>query len=214
MDRNGVTGRGGIVNNVLTLSATGRSVSPERHATLIVRIADHADKAAFAELFAYFAPRLKGFLMRGGSPADTAEDLSQEAMLMVWRKAAQFDPGRAGAATWIYTIARNLRIDAGRRGVLETISDDALEQAERSLSEDGAVDDTSRWVEASQRDARVREAVQRLPDEQSKVVMMAFFHGLAHADVARELALPLGTVKSRLRLATQKLRSMLEAWVD
>ncbi|WP_347558264.1 sigma-70 family RNA polymerase sigma factor [Robbsia sp. KACC 23696] len=200
------------MNEALTLHALAASAgSPERHAFLIVRIAESADKAAFAELFAYFAPRLKGFLMRGGSPADNAEDLSQEAMLMVWRKAAQFDPARAGASTWIYTIARNLRIDAGRRGVLETISDDALESGERALSEDGA-DDTSAWVEASQRDARVREAVQRLPDEQSKVVMMAFFHGLAHADVARELSLPLGTVKSRLRLATQKLRSMLDAW--
>lgn len=202
------------MNDVLSAAAVAPSASPERHALLIVRIAESADKVAFAELFGYFAPRLKGFLMRGGSPADNAEDLSQEAMLMVWRKAGQFDPARAGAATWIYTIARNLRIDAGRRGVLETISDDALEQGERSLSEDGAVDETSRWVEASQRDARVREAVQRLPDEQSKVVMMAFFHGLAHADVARELALPLGTVKSRLRLATQKLRSMLDAWGD
>lgn len=202
------------MNDALNIAPGRPPGSPERHAWLILRIAESADRAAFAELFDYFAPRLKGFLMRGGSPPENADDLSQEAMLMVWRKAAQFDPARAGAATWIYTIARNLRIDAGRRGVLETISDDALEQAEGHAAEHGAVDDVSRWAEASQRDARVREAVQRLPDEQLKVVMMAFFHGRAHADVARELALPLGTVKSRLRLATQKLRGMLETWAE
>lgn len=180
------------------------TVSPQHHAALIERIARDADRAAFAELFAYFAPRLKGFLMRGGSTSEHADDLSQEALLTVWRKATQFDASRAGAATWIYTIARNLRIDAARRGVLETVSDDPQVLADADESESSEVAAATR-----QRESRVRQAVGLLPGEQATVVMMAFFYGKAHADVARELNLPLGTVKSRLRLATSKLRGLL-----
>ncbi len=177
---------------------------PAHHAVLIERVARDGDRAAFAQLFAYFAPRLKGFLIRGGSSPDSADDLSQEAMLMVWRKAAQFDASRAGAATWIYTIARNLRIDAARRGVLETVEDEPEQFALQTDGESGEA-----VASNLQREGRVREAVALLPEDQAKVVMLAFFYGKAHADVARELALPLGTVKSRLRLAANKLRSLL-----
>lgn len=178
-------------------------LNPARHARLIEAVARDADRAAFAELFAYFAPRLKGFLVRGGTNPEQADDLSQEAMLMVWRKASMFDASRAGAATWIYTIARNLRIDAARRGVLETVVDDEPVVA----ADDGRSAETDAAL--AQRETRVRRAVGMLPDDQARVVMMSFFYGKAHADVARELDLPLGTVKSRLRLATQKLRALL-----
>lgn len=179
-------------------------LDPLHHARLIERVARDADRAAFAELFGYFAPRLKGFLMRGGATAELADDLSQESMLIVWRKAAQFDASRAGAATWIFTIARNLRIDAARRGVFETLVDDAQSEAIA-----GTTLSTESEVESIQRDDRVRHAVGLLPDDQARVVLLAFFQGKAHADVARELDLPLGTVKSRLRLATRKLRVLL-----
>jgi RNA polymerase sigma-70 factor (ECF subfamily) len=178
---------------------------PARHATLIQRVADHADRAAFGELFAYFAPRVKGFLMRGGVSAESADDLSQEVLLVVWRKAKLFDAGKAGAVTWIYTIARNLRIDSARRGVLSLVSDEALElEMELAPGSDVAAD-------ARQREDRVRQAIARLPEDQAKVVLLSFIQGRAHADVARDLNLPLGTVKSRLRLATEKLRGLLGA---
>jgi len=176
---------------------------PARHAMLLQRVAEHADRAAFGELFAYFAPRVKGFLMRSGMAAESADDLSQEALLVVWRKASQFDAGKAGAVTWIYTIARNLRIDGARRGVLNTVSDEALEL------EDESAPGTDVAAGARQREDRVRRAIAKLPEDQAKVVFLSFIHGRAHADVARDLNLPLGTVKSRLRLATEKLRGFL-----
>ncbi|MGI4856665.1 MAG: sigma-70 family RNA polymerase sigma factor [Janthinobacterium lividum] len=188
----------------------------QHHAQLLQRVAEHADRAAFAELFAYFAPRLKGFLIRAGTSHEQADDLSQEAMLLVWRKAAQFDASKAGAATWIFTIARNLRIDAARRRVIDTVAEDASDAAagENDGGHDGAEMSAEWYAATQQRTDHVQRALGELPDEQSRVILMAFFHGKAHADVARELDLPLGTVKSRLRLAAQKLRTLLGEWSE
>ncbi|MGI4984713.1 MAG: sigma-70 family RNA polymerase sigma factor [Janthinobacterium lividum] len=188
----------------------------QHHAQLLQRVAQHADRAAFSELFTYFAPRLKGFLIRAGAPPEQADDLSQEAMLLVWRKAAQFDAAKAGAATWIYTIARNLRIDVTRRRVIDTVADDSSDTgASESDGESRGVEMSAEWrASAQQRADHVQRALGQLPDEQSRVILLAFFHGKAHADVARELDLPLGTVKSRLRLAAQKLRTLLGEWSE
>ncbi|MCY0385956.1 sigma-70 family RNA polymerase sigma factor [Robbsia sp. Bb-Pol-6] len=189
------------------------------HAQLLQRIGQQADRAAFGELFAHFAPRLKGFLIHAGASPEQADDLSQEAMLLVWRKAAQFDASKAGAATWIYTIARNLRIDAARRRVIQTVADDSSDvmAGGRDDADDGANGaemSAETRAAAQQRADHVQRALGELPDEQSRVILMAFYHGKAHADVARELDLPLGTVKSRLRLAAQKLRTLLGEWSE
>jgi RNA polymerase sigma-70 factor (ECF subfamily) len=132
-----------------------------------------------------------------------AEDLAQEAMLTVWRKANQFDPGKAAAATWAFTIARNLRIDALRREKRPEIDTD-----DPALVPDDAplVDDQ---MARAQEDARVREALTSLPREQVEVVEMSFFADKPHSVIASELGLPLGTVKSRLRLAMARLRTAL-----
>lgn len=171
---------------------------------LIAAIARSGDRAAFAALFDHFAPRVKGLLMRGGTPAELAEEVAQDTLLTVWRKAALFDPAKASASTWIATIARNQRIDIARREtrsrlsqVYEILDEEAPEQPDAALS-------------GAEREARVRAAMTQLSADQYRVVELAFLEGFSHQDVARKLAIPLGTVKSRLRLALSHLRCRLE----
>lgn len=177
--------------------------SPADLVRLIEAVAARQDRDAFAALFDHFAPRIKAFLMRGNMPAAGAEELAQEALLIVWRKASQFDRERAGAASWVFTIARNLRIDSARREQRGKVLDlEANEDAEPPSPPD---------VEllAAERDSRVRAALEHLTVEQLRVVRLSFFEGKAHGDIAAELELPLGTVKSRIRLAMNRLRELL-----
>ncbi|WP_248308389.1 sigma-70 family RNA polymerase sigma factor [Bosea sp. 124] len=174
------------------------------HNALIVAIARSADREAFARLFDHFAPRVKGLLMKAGTSAELAEEVAQETLLAVWRKAAMFDPAKASAGTWIATIARNLRIDIARR---ETRS--RLSQVYEILDEDGP-EQPDAAVSGAERDVRIRAAMTELSPDQYRVVELAFLEGLSHQDVARRLAIPLGTVKSRLRLAMSHLRGKLE----
>lgn len=174
------------------------------HAGHIRAIAERTDQAAFSELFRHFAPRVKTLLMRAGAPGARAEELAQEAMLTVWRKAAQFDPEKASAATWIFTIARNLRIDSLRRERHpDTLMPDLMEEADNAPQAD-------QILLAGERDDRVRAAMASLSPEQAAVVRAAFFLDQPHAEIERHLNIPLGTVKSRLRLAMSKLRTALE----
>jgi len=171
---------------------------------LILAVARHRDRDAFAALFEYFAPRLKSYLIRMGAPAAQAEELAQEAMVSVWRKAALFDPERASAATWIFRIARNLRFDAARR-------DQLLASFEPGLDDAPEAPQTPEAAELErQRDERVRTALSNLSPEQLQVLRLSFFQDRPHTEIADELDLPLGTVKSRIRLALQKLRAALE----
>jgi RNA polymerase sigma-70 factor, ECF subfamily len=208
---------------VLRLETFGRPYRPRRHASqmppdsdiktnrmdcgqLISAIAVRQDRRAFAELFEYFAPRIKAFMLRSGTPDASAEELAQETMLTVWKKAALFDPASSGAAAWIFTIARNLRIDAHRRdqrgGPLEP-SDVELEfQIDDAPQADAQ-------VASAQSDERVRAALSQLSTDQLRVIELSFFEEKAHADIAKMLNIPLGTVKSRLRLAMNRLRSLL-----
>jgi RNA polymerase sigma-70 factor, ECF subfamily len=174
---------------------------------LLRSIALDRDRAAFAELFGHFAPRVKGFLMRYGVPDVLSEDLAQETMLTVWRKAERFDPGRAAVSTWIFTIARNKRIDRLRqdRGAATARFDASDETEDCGSSEEFAI--------AAETVEQVRTAIAALPDNQAQIVRLAFFADKPHAEIARELGLPLGTVKSRVRLALARLRGLLEGQV-
>ena len=181
----------------------GQAAAGNNAADWIRAIAESHDRVAFASLFEFYAPRIKAMLTRLGAAADTAEDLAQETLLMVWRKAAYFDPARASASAWIFTIARNLRIDRLRgdnRAKLyapyEMVEPEGLENPDGALS-------------AAERDARVRSALKELSQEQVRVVQLSFFEGRAHGDIAALLDLPLGTVKSRVRLAMTRLRNLL-----
>ncbi len=167
-------------------------------------IASDQDKAAFAELFAYFAPRLIGFLARGGVTRDVAEEIAQETMISVWRKASLYDSSQSGVATWVYTIARNCRVDRLRRdGRLSRIELDAIEEPGVAMSGED-------YLLADERDARVRDALSALPLDQAEVLRLSFFAEKPHAEIARELGIPLGTVKSRARLAMAKIRAAWE----
>ena len=176
-------------------------------ADCIEAVAARQDRAAFATVYDYFAPRLKGYLMRLGAADGLAEELSQEVMITVWRKAHQFDRRQSSVATWLYTIARNRRIDVLRREKFPDYDpDDPLLLPAAEVQPDAA-------VEAGQREALVRAALESLPEEQAELVHLAFFRGWTHSEIAEQRNLPLGTVKSRLRLAFRKLKAGLDGAV-
>lgn len=171
---------------------------------LIEAIARDRDRPAFEQLFSLYAPRIKSLLVRQGTPIEIAEDLAQEAMLIVWRKAAYFAASRGSASAWIYTIARNLRIDNARRSQraeLYAMMDDYDREEPAQPDE---------ILSSSEQAERVQRAMAELPEEQLEVVKLSFVEGAAHAEIAERLDLPLGTVKSRLRLAMRRLRKSLE----
>lgn len=170
---------------------------------LIVAVAADRDRAAFTGLFDHFAPRVKTYLMRAGADAAQADELAQETLLSVWRKAASFDPSRATAATWIFTIARNLRIDRFRKEWRDVSAGDAIpDRVDEAPAPDATLSD-------AEREARVREALRQLPTEQIKVIELSFFEEKPHAEIAKTLGIPLGTVKSRIRIAMNRLRELV-----
>ena len=170
---------------------------------LVTSVGQTRDEVAFKELFDHFAPRVKGYLMRHGARAAAAEDLAQEAMLILWRKAGLFDPAKASASTWVFTIARNLRIDEIRRERRpEFDADDPSLWPEVERAADERVD----WAQA---EGRLHHALIALPREQAQVIELSFLADKAHSAIATELGLPLGTVKSRIRLAMAHLRTAL-----
>lgn len=169
---------------------------------LLVRARD-GDLDAFRELHDELAPRIKSYMLRQGTSADVAEELAQEVMLKVWRKAHLFDPDKGSVVTWAFTIARNLRIDKIRREhVWQAMPDDAKETPDEAALPDQQVSDNERFT-------LVREALRELPPDQVQVIELCFLEGLSHSEIAAKLAIPLGTVKSRMRLAYSKLQSHL-----
>ena len=172
---------------------------------LLSRIAKDRDDGAFRELFEAFGPKLRGFMMRQGVDQGTADELAQETMMTVWRKAALYSPEKGAVATWIFTIARNLRIDRLRKEFAwQELSDEMAE----TLPADQIAPDEA--VAEGQRQLRVRAVLDDLTPEQREVVTLSYIEGLSHSEIAERLALPLGTVKSRMRLAYQKVRTGLE----
>lgn len=168
---------------------------------VLARVAK-GDRAAFSLLFGRFAAKVKAYLIRLGATPALAEDLAQDAMVSVWRRAASYDPAKAKASTWIFVIARNAWIDRLRREKVELAYRSTVDAPEES--DDEAPDDA---VVRTQSEDRIRAALEILSPEQRQVVQLSFFEDLAHADIADRLSLPLGTVKSRLRLALIKLRA-------
>jgi RNA polymerase sigma-70 factor (ECF subfamily) len=170
-------------------------------------IAEDRDKQSFGELFDHFGPRVKSYLRRLGASDVQADDLMQEVMMTVWRRAQQFDRTKAGVSTWVFTIARNKRIDALRRERRPEVDLGDPTTVPEPVDEEPSPDDQ---VGAGELAQILRRAVNGLPPEQAEVLNMAFYDDKTHSDIAQEMNLPLGTVKSRLRLALQKLRVGLE----
>lgn len=161
------------------------------------------DRAAFALLYGHFAPRVKYFLMKGGSSASVAEDCAQDVMATVWQKAGQFDPARASVATWVFTIARNRRIDVARRDRRPEPEDVEW------MGADDMAPDQSDVMEAEQECRELSRALAELPEKQRALIQRAYYGDLSHSEIAAETGLPLGTIKSRIRLALDKLRLKL-----
>ena len=174
-------------------------------ADLLRRIAEQRDEAAFRELYQSYGPRVKAYMMSKGADAAVAEDLAQETLLTVWRRAALYAEDKGSATTWIFTIARNLRIDRLRREVAWLELPD--ERAEQEASPDALPDQA---VSDKERDARVRAALAELPAEQRQVIGLSYVEGLSHGEIAERLKLPLGTVKSRMRIAYQRIKASLQ----
>ena len=170
---------------------------------MIEAIARDRDRSAFAALFRHFGPRIKAYLMRQGCDGATAEELVQETMVMLWRRADSFDPALSGAATWVFTIARNKRIDWLRRERRPELDpNDPLLVPDQPGAEQS--------LGASQEAALIRRALASLPPEQAEVIRLAYFEDKVHTTIAAETGTPLGTVKSRLRLALQRLAGLLK----
>ncbi|MGI3170238.1 sigma-70 family RNA polymerase sigma factor [Pseudooceanicola sp. C21-150M6] len=165
-------------------------------------IRDARDRAAFARLFAHFAPRVKGFLIKSGAEPSVAEDCAQDVMVSVWRKAHQFDASRASVATWIFTIARNRRIDLLRRD-RRPEPEDLGWGPEPDLPQEAE-------LELQQESEQLGKALAALPAKQRELIEKAYFGDLSHREIADMTGLPLGTIKSRIRLALEKLRHAMD----
>lgn len=176
----------------------------KHHAAWLEAVAKNQDRSAFAELFNHFGPRVKAYLIRLGSDDTMAEEVTQDVMVTVWRKAALFDRSKSSAATWLFRIARNRRIDMLRRK--RTVNVDT----ETMVIEDENLPDPNETLDEDKRQARIRKALAQLPEQQLQLVELAFFTELSHSQIAEETGLPLGTVKSRIRLAFGRLRRVLE----
>ncbi len=167
----------------------------------LLAVRDGRDRAAFGRLFDHFAPRLKSMLLRGGLRDGTAEDVVQDVMLAVWHKAGQFDPHRADAAGWIYAIARNRRIDLARRR--------PLAQPDEMPEPESLEPDPAQILTLQQEAAHLAQALARLAPEQAEALRAAYFDDIPHSRISEETGLPLGTIKSRIRLGLDRLRHEL-----
>lgn len=189
----------------VSLQITGNDPTErDRLADCVEQIAGAKSRAAFAQIFEHFAPRLKSYLIRLGSDDTSAEEIVQEVMLNVWRKADQYDRRQASVSTWIFRIARNRRIDSHRR-----LNKPELD-AEDPMLQPAAIEAPDITVNRAQIEVVVRQELETLPEDQLVLLKAAFYEGLSHSQIARKFDLPLGTVKSRIRIAFQRLKGQLE----
>lgn len=188
------------------MDGTPANAAEPNMSDLLVRVGQTRDVEQFELLFRHFAPRVKAYMAKSGS-AGAAEELMQETMVAVWNKAAMYDPAKGAASTWIFSIARNLRIDAYRREKHPEF--DENDPAFQPPAEPAA----DRKLEGEQSARLIRDALRTLPPDQGEVLRLAFFEDNSQSEIAAALALPLGTVKSRMRLAFAKLRTIVGSGV-
>jgi len=189
------------VNTITPHTQEMAALARQEAAVWLADIAQRQDRQAFAKLYGQFAPKVKSYMVRQGADPAGADDLTQETMAQIWRKAAQYNPDKAAPSSWIFRIARNLQIDRLRKQKFHEV--ELTADADRPA--EGAMDH-ERLTEQPDAD-RLRALVAALPADQMEVVRLAFFEGLSHSEIGQQLSIPLGTVKSRLRLAFGKLRA-------
>jgi RNA polymerase sigma factor (sigma-70 family) len=194
---------------VRPINAVSREIIVVTHAewaSLVKAVAELRDRGAFTRLFDHFTPRIEAYLMRLGADRATAEEISQEVMVTLWRKAQLFDVTKSSVTTWLYRIARNRRIDAVRRDRMDYY--DPMDSTFDEVADDRPPD---AFMDLQRREEILRTAIKDLPEEQLALVRLAFFDSLSHSAIAEQTGLPLGTVKSRIRLAFTRLRRTLES---
>ncbi len=184
------------VDNIVQLSQADMASSD--WSDLLGSLAVKPDKKIYARLFNHFAPKVKAYILRLGVAVSAAEEVTQEVMLSVWRKAHMYHPEKAAASTWIFTLARNQSIDWMRKQKYPQYS---LDEWSETASESGQ-------GEQEVLSDRVAKAIRQLPEKQAQVIYMSYFEGRSHGDIASRLDIPLGSVKSRIRLASEKLKQI------
>ncbi|EIM78215.1 putative RNA polymerase ECF-type sigma factor [Nitratireductor aquibiodomus RA22] len=185
------------------MKQNSKSAAKDDLARLIARVGSSRDIEAFERIFRAYAPQVRAFMLQRVRDPQLSEELMQETMVTVWRKAAQFDPSRGTPSAWIFTIARNLRIDNYRRSRRPDFDpNDPAFVPEPEPAADHA-------LETRDEETRLHAAMTGLPSEQRDLLKLAFFEDVSHSEIADRLGLPLGTVKSRIRLAFSKLRAAL-----
>ena len=184
--------------------ATDASVLNIQLSECLNDIAENQNKASFQTIFKYFAPRLKSYLIKLGALENQAEEVIQEVMIAVWTKSASYNKEKSSVGTWIYTIARNKRIDKIRKEKRHylTESDEGLEIPVQSTQESEIL--------SSQLSVKLKKYIENLPKEQGDLLKLSYFYDKTHVDISEELNIPLGTVKSRIRLALTKMRHLVE----
>ena len=167
-------------------------------------IAETQDKMAFSNIFNYFAPRLKSFFVKLGCSEPQSEEIIQEVMISIWTKSRTYNSEKSSVSTWIYTIAKNKRIDKIRKEKkhYSTESDESLEIPVPSIQEDQVI--------ATEISEKIKSCISVLPKEQAQLLKLSYFYEKTHSDIASELKIPLGTVKSRIRLALSKMKNLVE----
>lgn len=194
----------GLTKKVLRLAEVQTALDSKRINELMAAVAERRDIDSYEILYRHFVPKVRSYMFKIGADRALAEELAQEALLSVWKKANLFDPGRGAASTWIYTIARNVRIDALRRGPRPDFDpNDPAFIPDESPAADQAFDQ----AEDAQ---RLGTAMASLKPDEIKALRMSFFDDMAHSAIAASLGLPIGTVKSRIRNACLKLRNILK----
>lgn len=185
------------VNSAALLAEDKRKQVRDEWSAVLASLGQTNDKASFSRLYEYFAPRVKAYIIRFGMPLASAEELTQESMLAVWRKSHLYNRSKASASTWIFTLARNQCIDRLRR---EKVMQDELPEEE-------ADPDQRHYGEHAVTATRMQSAIAKLPEAQAQVLYLSYYEGKSHSEIAEQLGIPLGSVKSRLRLAFSKLKS-------
>ncbi len=192
----------------LAKSQPNRSTVPDPWADIVRQVAKHRDRAAFQQLYRHYTPMIRAFLLKSmgaGADRSEAEEITQEVLIKVWNKAESFNSAKASVNTWIFTIARNTRIDFIRRNERKDRKIEIEDIWHEAESPEPLVDLQQRRTEQV-----IRQAMATLPDEQVQVLHKAFMEGKSHNEVAEELGLPLGTVKSRIRLALSKMQILID----
>lgn len=180
------------------------SVSAQDFDVLLEKISKDKDRDAFISLFNHFAPRIKSFLMKSGLSPDVADELAQETMLTVWKKAGQYNKAQAAASTWIFTIARNKKTDYFRKNARAPLTKhDLAYQSPEQLQPDDELGQ-------EQQQDRIAQVLSEIPEEQAELIQKAYFEDKTHQDISQETGIPLGTVKSRIRLGLERLRHLLD----